>query len=370
MPGDNATRGAPVSSPGEGDAAKDKLRVLMTPDFRSDNPYQALLAGALEDEGVSVSFPQGYRRVLPLRRMLRQGAWPDVMHLHWLAPYLKGRTAATKAVYAAKLVADLAFVRHAGVRLTWTVHNLVEHEQAHPRLEMWCRRQIARLADAIIVHNERARQLVRESYSAPTERIYVIPHGHYRDVYGAPVPALEARAKLDLPQEGSVFLFFGMIRPYKGIRSLLAAWAATPELHDRHTLVIAGEVRNDAYWGPLAELAERSRNVRLFLGRVPDNRVATFHSAADVVVLPFECALTSGSLVLAQSFGKRVVRPDLESLEADDGETAITYPARGGSAALARALLESLRDDRPSTLSGVRLIGWPAVAHEHRRVYG
>lgn len=296
------------SSRGAGSA----LKILMTPDYRRDNPYQALLAQALEELGARVSFPRGYRRVLPLRRMLDQdGLRPNVLHLHWLAPYLKGRNAVAMAAYAAKLIVDLVLVRRAGVRLVWTVHNLVEHEQAHPGIELWCRRRLARLADVIIVHSDGARETVAGAYDVPPEKIFIMPHGHYRDVYGPPIPAAEARRKLRLAPQGRVFLFFGTIRPYKGVLKLLSAWAESPELNERHLLVIAGEALDRRYREAVRDAAEAVPNACLWLGRVPDDWVAALISAADALIVPLENVLTSGSAVLAESYRKDMVAPKL-----------------------------------------------------------
>lgn len=344
-----------------------RARVLMTPDYRRDNPYQALLGEALERLGVSVSFPRGYRRVLPLLRMLRQdGSAPDVLHLHWLAYYLKGRGAATKAAYAAKLVLDAALVRCAGVRLVWTVHDLFGHEEKYPRIELWCRRRLARLADAIIVHSARAKALAAETYGASAEKIYVIPHGHFRDVYGPPIPAAEARAKLGLPEQGRIFLFFGMLRPYKGVLKLLAAWAETTELSGRHTLVIAGQALCADYRQAVVNAAARARNVRLFPERVPDGRVSTFLSAADVVVLPYERSLTSGALVLAHSYARPVVTPLSEDGTYEPGD-GTTVAGMGPACELSRLLLDAA--DRPVEDRCKALVGWRSVASQHASVF-
>jgi glycosyltransferase involved in cell wall biosynthesis len=342
----------------------------MTPDYRWDNPYQALLAKALEDLGVTVSFPRGYRRVFPLRRMLGQdGPHPDVLHLHWLAPYLKGRNAATKAVYAVKFVLDLLLVRRAGVRLVWTVHNLVEHEQMHPKIEVWCRSRLARLADAIIVHSDQARDLVAESYDAQAAKISVIPHGHYRDAYGPPIPSAEARAKLGLPQEGLVFLFFGMIRPYKGVLKLLSSWAGTPELHERHTLVIAGEAQDPEYMEMVRCSATKMRNVHVRLERVPDLEVPDYFSAADVVVAPFDQILTSGSILLAHSYSRLVLRPKIATIDAPALEEAtITYRTECPTG-LEKALLTAAKHmaKNGAELQRVALTGWREVAMLHSK---
>lgn len=342
-------------------------RILMAPDYRRDNPYQALLAAELEALGATVSFPRGYRRVLPLRRMLGQAGRPDVLHLHWLAPYLKGRNAATKAVYAARLVLDVFLVRRAGVRLAWTVHNLVEHEQTHPAIELWCRRRLARLADAIIVHSEPAKALVAGIYRAPPERIAVIPHGHYREVYGPALPAAEARARLGLPRQGRVFLFFGMIRPYKGVLRLLAAWAETPELHERHTLVVAGEALDPAHRDRVRRAAESAPNVRLRLERVPDEEVSCYFSAADVVVAPFDPILTSGSVLLAHSYGRPVVRPEDPALDMPGLEwDTISYRSEE-SGGLEFALLSAVEhmSTNNSLLERDALASWQEIAISH-----
>jgi glycosyltransferase involved in cell wall biosynthesis len=342
----------------------------MIPDYRRDNPYQVLLAKALEGLGAAVSFPRGYRRVFPLRRMLGQdGPHPNILHLHWLAPYLKGRSAATKAVYAVKFVLDLLLVRRAGVRLVWTVHNLIGHEQMHPRIEVWCRRRLARLADAIIVHSDQARDLVAESYDAQAAKISVIPHGHYRDAYGPPIRSAVARAKLGLPQEGRVFLFFGMVRPYKGVLKLLSTWAGTPELHEQHTLLIAGEAQDPNYMEIVHRSATKMRNVHVRLERIPDLEVPDYFSAADVVVAPFDQILTSGSILLAHSYSKFLVRPNIAAIDAPALEKATIAYRHEHTRGLEKALLMAAKQmaKNGTELQRVTLTGWREVAMLHSK---
>ena len=78
---------------------KELIQVLMVPDNLQDNPYQKLLANSLTLEGVEVKFPQGYRRVLPLFRAIATQPQPiDILHLHWLNPYVKGRNWLVKLI--------------------------------------------------------------------------------------------------------------------------------------------------------------------------------------------------------------------------------------------------------------------------------
>jgi len=336
-------------------------RVLMTPDYRKDNPYQHLLADALENLGASVRFPTGYRRVFPLRRMLpRSGPRPDILHLHWIAPYLKGKTAVAKAIYAVKLLVDLTLVQRAGVKLIWTIHNLVDHEQAHPGIELWLRRRLAALADGMIVHSEEARELVAATYRLRTHNINVIPHGHYRDAYGPPMAANRARDQLGLPTDRHVFLFFGMIRPYKGFATLLSAWAKSPDLQ-RHALVIAGRPHDEACRRRIEAAAAAADGIHLHLGHIPDAQVPLYFSAADTVVLPLERALTSGSLVLAHTFGCRVV-----TTLSKGGTREPALPEHGDSiksSDLARRLMSAL--DAEGAARSPEYPNWDSIARQH-----
>ena len=63
-----------------------RLKVIFAPDWRAGVPYQQLLATALPRHGVDVAFLQGYRRGLPLSRLL-EGQQFDFLHLHWPEAY-------------------------------------------------------------------------------------------------------------------------------------------------------------------------------------------------------------------------------------------------------------------------------------------
>src|SRR4051794_33311542 len=62
------------------------MNILFAPDWRAGVPYQTLLADALVRRGAKVQFLQGYKRVLPLSRLLKD--WRcDILHLHWPEAY-------------------------------------------------------------------------------------------------------------------------------------------------------------------------------------------------------------------------------------------------------------------------------------------
>ncbi len=344
------------------------LKVLMMPDFRAGNPYQSLLASALEPLGVTVAFPKGYRRVLPISRAVLQER-AQVLHLHWLSPYLRGRNVVSQLFYAGKLWLDLFLVRRRGVRIVWTIHNHVSHEAKFPKIERFIQRCISRLALRIIVHSDSAlHRMTGDKMLLGPAPVSVIPHGNYAQAYSAQVPTLEARRELGLATDKILFLYFGFVRPYKNVDGLIAAWRALPELAQRATLIIAGDAGDADYHGYISALAQNVPGLVLRLTRVPDPQVHLYFSAADVVVLPFTRILTSGSLLLAMTFAKPVIAPGLETvLENLSGADDLVYN-QNDNQGIQKSLL--LAASREANLTGLRKrmeilcaeLGWDRIA--------
>jgi beta-1,4-mannosyltransferase len=286
----------------------ESLQVLMMPDYRDDNPYQTLLAEALEQTGVRVFFPIGYRRIFPIFRALKQDS-TSVLHLHWVNPYLKGTTWTERFIYSLKFLIDILLVRLTGVKVVWTIHNRLSHEAQFPRLELWTLRHLVKLVDRIIVHQQASKQELADLYQFEPDKAIVIPHGHYRSVYPGAIDSAEARVILGLPPTGKLYLNLGMLRPYKGIERLLQTWRNHPEVTANHSLLIAGKPLDPQFGEYLAQQVADTKGAILHPGFIEDHQIPLYFSAADVVVLPFEKILTSGSLLLAMSYAKPIIAP-------------------------------------------------------------
>jgi beta-1,4-mannosyltransferase len=349
-----------------------KMGVLMMPDFRPDNPYQRLLAEALEARGVEVHFPVGYRRGLPFWRAWRAVPGTRVLHLHWITPYLRGHNALTQAAYCLRLLADVALLRLSGVGLVWTVHNRVSHEARWPGLERWVQRRLAGLADRVIIHARANLDELRGALSLRPEKISIIPHGHYRSAYGPSMDSRTAREALGLPTAGRVYLCFGLLRPYKGIERLIGDWLSTAH-GGEDLLVIAGKAFDDNFLARLLDLAAGSTSIKIISGYVPDNQVPLYFSAADLVVLPFQTILTSGSLLLAMSYGKPVIAPRFGAIVemVGDADDLLYDPddVRGLRTSLERSVALPLASLRARTEKMCEGLDWGRLAGMTLGVY-
>ena len=173
------------------------------------------------------------------------------------------------------------------------------------------------------MHGEHTRKelLGRHGYKRPID---VARHPAYTGWYRDDVSREQARAKLDLPNDARVYLYFGYIKPYKGVEDLIQAFDALAD--DQAILVIAGKPMDEAIRDEIGALATGNRRIRTHLAYIPDEAIQDFFRAADIVVFPFQHTQTSGSLMLALTYGCPVIAPAIATLpEYLDGNSSILF---------------------------------------------
>ncbi|WP_157572907.1 glycosyltransferase [Halogranum rubrum] len=289
------------------------LDVLFLP-YYDDNPYQQELRAALNDQHVTVRTGD-HEAPLPLLQSV-VGDRPDVLHLHWAHSLFVMHNKLVTLVLGLRLLFELTVCKLMGVPIVWTVHNTLDHERRHPLIELTVRRVVARLCDGFITHGKHAREEVIDVYDiSPTDasRVAVVPHGNYIGSYPDDVSRREAREALSLPDDATVYLHFGNIRPYKGVTRLVETFGEMDD-PDSHLLLAGRPPTNPDDRARLFGLCERTDRVHTNFGFVPDDEIQHYFAASDAVVLPFERVLTSGSAVLAMSFGRPVVAPRMGCL--------------------------------------------------------
>ena len=131
--------------------------------------------------------------------------------------------------------------------------------------------------------------------------------------FGNAIDKQEARKLLNIKEE-KVILFFGFIREYKGLDTLLHAASL---LKDKLNLavVVAGEFYSDEekYKKIIAQHGLEN-TVKLYNDFIPTNEVKYYFSSADVVVLPYKSATQSGIVQIANNFGKPIIATDVGGL--------------------------------------------------------
>jgi glycosyltransferase involved in cell wall biosynthesis len=180
------------------------------------------------------------------------------------------------------------------------------------------------------------------------------------------VPRAEARARLGLPQGAPVFLFSGLLRPYKGWDVLLEAFATLRRAVPDAVLLLAGEP-----WGEAKLLESRPvpSGVRLFLRFLPADERGLLFDACDAVVCPYRHATGSGIAADAVSHGRPVIGSDVPGLAVviEEGVSGLLVPP-GDAGALAAALLRFVREGLAERLAaGSSALGARFTPEGHAR---
>jgi len=344
------------------------MRVLFLPDYTDGNPYQEKLAEGLQDTDIEISMASGYP-VETLRSLL--DSRPNVIHLHWIAPFLVTENLVVSAVKSVIFLQATLVAKLFGIDTVWTVHNLLDHERRHPRLELLVRRIYARLSDRIIVHCPAAKGLVERRYRVQSpEKIIVVPHGHYDSVYKDSITQEEARTELSLGADVTTFLYFGQIRTYKQVPQLVDTFkeVSDPDLR----LVVAGKPVDEAEAQRVSEKSHGDDRIDTELEFIPNDRLQVYFNAADAVVLPYRNSLTSGTAILGMSFGTPIVGPRVGCLPGllDHQDELLYDPDTGLQGdSLRRAASTDLASIGTENRRQVLEYEWDTIASQTQKVY-
>lgn len=214
-------------------------------------------------------------------------------------------------------------------------HNVFDHEphlltDALTRAVLW-------RADRFVAQSARnAAEIVRVR---PDAHVEVVPHPSEPR---AVIPdRAAARARLGVPIDAPVFLFSGLLRPYKGWDVLLDAFPAVRKEFPTALLVLAGEP-----WGEARDLVARApAGVRLELRYQPEEERAAWFAACNAVVCPYRHATGSGIAADALAFSRPVIGTAVDGLLGivEDGKSGLLVPP-GDAGALAAAMARFVRE--------------------------
>jgi beta-1,4-mannosyltransferase len=280
----------------------------------------------------------------------------DVFHVHWPEILLQGRTPArawARRLLFALLLARLRLRHTAVVR---TLHNLRSHEGNSPTEQRLLQR-----------FDRQTTLWIRLNPFTPLPADALnrtIAHGDYRAWFAA---------YACLPSVPGRVLYFGLIRPYKAIDTLIAAFTARMDAAaSSSTLRIVGQPQTPQLARTLGTLATGDSRIEFSLGYASDETLAREIGEAELVVLPYQEMHNSGAAVLALSLGRPVLVPQNTVTEALANEVGsdwvVTYPGVLSAQALADAIV-AIRRPRQSERPELSARTWAAGVAGHLDAY-
>lgn len=283
--------------------------------------------------------------MLRYRRAARDAG---VVHFQWL----------TVQQLDARLLPGAGRSRH--LPLVLTAHDVLPREGGPWRRA--AQRRLYDRFDAVVVHSEHGRRRLTQELGVDERRVHVIAHGafaHLAELPAGPSP---------FATDKRVVLFFGLLRPYKGLDVLLQAWRGI----DDAELWIVGMSRMDV----ATLMADAPPNVRLVARFVSDAELPAYFARADLVVLPYREIEQSGVLFTALAFGKPLLVSDVGGFAELAERGAAHAVAPGDPAALHEALAGLLANPAALAALGERSLaaahgdyGWEAIAARTLALY-
>lgn len=284
-----------------------------------------------------------------LRRIRRDGR--DILVTHWAHPI-------HFPVFAILFTAIRLFTN---IRIHLVVHNVMPHEKIIGAA--WMARTVMNLAHVVIVHSSAEYDLATKllGISSQVRKSF---HPVY-DFFNVTGKEKQIREKLKI--ENHVFLFFGFIRPYKGIDCLIEAFERLQKKRNDVSLLIVGKnmYKNNSVFGRGKDNLTRRINANEKIIHideyVPNEDVGSYFSIADALVTPYHEASQSGPIQIARAYGKPVIASDLPAFrECMEQGVAGRLFKTGDAEALAETMDNYLRQPRVSDSKRPRSLrlGW------------
>jgi len=195
-------------------------------------------------------------------------------------------------------------LKRSGTPLLYIIHNVFPHE-----LKPWDSylvKSTLSLSDAFLVHSKREKDKI--TLSLPEKKIYYHELPIFEIDGNKIINKRVAKQYLKLDPVIPTLLFFGIVRPYKGLRDLLHSLAILKNDGYSFVLLIAGEFWEKVdYYRELVNELNLQNNVIFHNRYIPNEEVSYFFSAADLFVAPYREGTQSASIRLAIGYGIPIV---------------------------------------------------------------
>lgn len=196
-------------------------------------------------------------------------------------------------------------------RILFICHNVYDHEAGFFKNMMT--RFTLRLADIFLTHSREHQDILHSLF--PGKKVLYHPMPVF-DIF----PRLDlenVRSCLKIPDNAQVGLFFGFIRPYKGLEVLLRAVPDIIEKVPEFHLLVAGEAmyKLSEKYTHLVEKLGIVKHVTFRFEYIPMEETPIYFSAADVLILPYCKASGSALMTLGYHYDVPVIATRTGNLE-------------------------------------------------------
>ena len=279
------------------------MKIIFNPAISNDNKYVKIIVNSLKNRSFEVlDLKEVFKKPLLFFKV-------EIIHLNWFES-LGGDSGFSVMLLFLKQYLKLLTFKLLNIKIIWTMHNKRPHEKSYSLLKKIIFKKVAKSSSAIIIHSLISKEILVNQLNICPNKIHFCPHPNYINEYGN-IIVNKRKNEMDKIK----LLFFGMIKPYKNIELLIDVVDEIKDLNIE--LKIIGKPVNEEYGNFLKEYKPNNKSIKIELGFVEDNMIPEFFSECDLLVLPLniESSLNSGSVILAFSYKKSVICPNIGTIE-------------------------------------------------------
>ncbi len=225
-------------------------------------------------------------------------------------------------------------LRKKGIKVIAITDNVIPHEKRIG--DRMLTRYFLKSCDAFVAMSKSVMKEVKEFI--PDATAIFLPHPVY-DIFGTSVSKEDSRQRLGIPPGQKTILFFGFIRPYKGLDLLLEALADEGLRALNVHLLVAGEFYEDEK--PYLDLVDRlglKDRVIFHSSFIPKEDVKYYFCASDMIVQPYRTATQSGITQIAYHFERPMLVTNVGGLPEIVSDQIVGYVTETNPSAIAGAI--------------------------------
>lgn len=207
---------------------------------------------------------------------------------------------------------DIRLIKKAkscGVKIVWVYHNIIPHDSDETDMAIRNTRFFIKISDVIIIHSHQSIEILKQfDPKLKYEKVKFLAHPEFVGDYFGYAQSDEAPRHKDRFR----FAFYSQIRPYKNIEILINAFNRLDKSYECE-LVIVGQAPSKEYFNLLKEMSQNNDKITLTARYINSLEMAAYLEQANILVLPYsyKSAMNSGTMIMAFSYKRTVIIPDI-----------------------------------------------------------
>ena len=273
-----------------------------------------------------------YGEVVPLKAFLTDSEVRNstgVIFLNWLEDLNSKQQWKNIAKYVLRLIL-LSYLRHVNAKLVYVMHNVTSHDHRLDKASTRLRIRLIDQSNAIMILSSKSRDVLRDQLGEQEYRL--IEH----KIMQVQMPnccelnerrMVDYRKKFRIAKDQFVFLFTGIIRPYKRIELIIRLAEESADVWKNAFFLVVGKARDRKYMEDLVNSSMGLSNIKLVDEFIPAEEMEDLIKSGDISILPLDMqsSLNSSSCIHSLSCGRNVIVPLVGTVADFPEALAFTY---------------------------------------------